>query len=341
MSAKILHLAAFFTVCGLSPAFGQEVSLFAQPDETTTPVANVELSAGAVENQTPVVNPQKQAVGWYWGQYTGPFRGFVRSGDLGTQERPPLGTLVFAAPDESSAVITSISEGDDSGPFASHNSNFYEVTLNKRIGVYVNPSLSAQSLDVVQRPPERIQVLDPAENTGALSRGPDTPPRYHATLPSSDSGTATTASDDSILDAETEAAEEGLAGSAPATPPSIPSPAETTAPPADTPAHAESLPPPPTATQPPPIPTASDTSITLKGELAESRRGFLILRSPYPYQIRDIDGNRIAWVDLSRAILSRPLPELLNATVTVYGEWKSSEDEAEMVLEVRTIRPSF
>ncbi|MFP4540037.1 MAG: hypothetical protein ACLFR7_00280 [Opitutales bacterium] len=122
----------------------------------------------------------------------------------------------------------------------------------------------------------------------------------------------------------------------------IVAPADEARPPADDMEAEAAVDTPPPAPLPPRLePSVPDTSITLRGSLQSAGRRLLFFSPPHPYVLRDAQGNRIAWLDLEGAVLARPLPQMLDTEVFVYGEWRQREGSDTMILAGRTVRPAF
>lgn len=74
-----------------------------------------------------------------------------------------------------------------------------------------------------------------------------------------------------------------------------------------------------------------------EGTFREVRRT-IFRPAPTRYEIVDRRGRRVAWVDLSDAILHQGVGEFLDREVTVHGTWEKATDRPEIVVRARNIR---
>jgi len=328
-------------------ARAQEIPLYAAAVADHRPVAVVAVPGPSVTKSTPVLDAAKKAEGWYWAEYSGPFEGFVKDDALAGGEPSP-GMVIYAEPRATAPVITSFRKGDQLTISSAPATNGYlQVALEKTIGVYFNPDLEipavfaedpvADSSPPVPEP-EPVPVEPEAEPTveppPVIAPAVEPPPAVEPTPEP----------------VEPERSQMVLAPSPTANP--APAPATTPAPPHSTSPAASPAAAPSRRVEPapklrireqpiPPPPGSIDNSVTLRGTLAQAGRRWIFFAPKHEYVLLDGDGDRIAWIDLDAAVLARPLPELLNVEVTVYGEFKKIDGETEMVLLCRNVRPAF
>lgn len=105
----------------------------------------------------------------------------------------------------------------------------------------------------------------------------------------------------------------------------------------DEPARAEAVPSlGPVITTREAIPT--DGSMRLFQGYLSQPRSFLGRQHPYPYQMVTERGNRIAYLDLSRLLITTPLENLMHYRFEFYGRAKQIEDRRDFVIEVENMR---
>lgn len=315
----------------------EDVALYATPAADHQPISYVSATSSAVEKATPVLEAEKKAQGWFWAEYSGAFDGYVEARDLDDSRHPKMGAIVYVEPRGDAPIITTIESGDRGAAVEpSNRGGFSRVSLNKRVGVYFNRG-AGYSPPPAPRPTPRAQASTVAPTptpTPRVQPAPviATPPP--AAKPVESAPPATTPPRAQVRPAPAPAP----------TPAPVPAPAaprEASNPPRELPPRG--LPPPVTVSKHPVAAptTIIDNSITLRGILAQSKRQWLIVNPPQPFVLRDVDGERIAWVDLSEAVFARPLPDLLGHEVILYGEWKQVDGQTEMVLLTRHVRPAL
>ncbi len=74
-----------------------------------------------------------------------------------------------------------------------------------------------------------------------------------------------------------------------------------------------------------------------EGRLRESR-SFLFNKPPYPFQIVDSSGNRIAYVDLEKLLITTPLDRFIDRLFLVYGQAEPIEGRRDFVIRVEHLR---
>jgi hypothetical protein len=358
-----------FGVFAGSVAQAQRTALYVAPAADHRPIAQVSPTSSALDKATPVLEAAKKAEGWFWAEYSGPFEGFIEERDLGPDERPGLGAIVFAEPRTDAPIITTVEQGDR-GALAGETAvgGFIRISLNKKIGVYYNERLApapaavatpARQAEPSPPPSPRAQVRERTTPSGAeesanasgvvpppvMGRG--TPPPARQTPPPS----APPAGRSTVTLPE---APPVSAPPVSAPPPRIPAPApRTESPPPPAPVRETASPARPTRDRVPgepvprvtvyerpigPEPTVLEKSVNLRGILRQSKRRWLVVTPPQPYELVTVDGDRIAYLDLSRAVFNRPLPDLLDREVSVFGEFKLVDGRNEMVLITRNLR---
>ncbi len=76
---------------------------------------------------------------------------------------------------------------------------------------------------------------------------------------------------------------------------------------------------------------------TFRGTLHPTGRRFLVGTHPFPYELRDRSNRRIAYVDMSDAVLRYPINRYLNDPVSIFGTWEPIEDSRAIVIRARNI----
>lgn len=325
----------------------QTLPIYVAPSTDHVPVARTSISGQAIAKATPVLEAAKKADGWFWAEYTGPFEGYVSSRDFGSGDRPRAGSIVYAEARLNSPVVTTVEEGDR-GSLAERTSDgqFMRVSLNKTIGVYFNAKLSGVA-------PPKIEKAQIRRSTPYTYQAPAPvvqPPPVVASAPV-------------VVQPKSEKVSPPPQPTPRATPPPQPkTPIRQTPPPepATTPAtpFVETPQPqvrpvvtPAPATRPrkvpeiqvnerkiPLPPVVIENSITLSGKLVQTKRRWLLIKPETDYMLIDAEGDRIAWIELDGAVLSRPLPDLLGTAVTVYGEWRKRDNDSRVILQARSLR---
>lgn len=84
------------------------------------------------------------------------------------------------------------------------------------------------------------------------------------------------------------------------------------------------------------IPTDGSTRL-FQGYLSEPR-SFLGRKHPYSYQVVTERGNRIAYLDLSRLLITTPLDTLIHYQFEFFGRAEEIEDRREFVIRVENMR---
>jgi hypothetical protein len=82
---------------------------------------------------------------------------------------------------------------------------------------------------------------------------------------------------------------------------------------------------------------ASGVSRTFEGRLAATRN-FLNFRHPYAFQLLDANGNRFAYLDVGRLLLTEPIENYLDRTVMVRGLVRRLDNRFGIVLEVESMQ---
>lgn len=303
-------------------AQGQQIALFVDPTDDHRPIAYCALNSDALDKATPVLETARTAQGWFWAEYSGPFEGFIEAADLGTDDRPKKGAVVYSEPNRNAPIVTTI-EDRDRGVLSSPNGqvDFIAVPLNKTIGIYFNmelrnsaPSTPAARPQVREAPP--VIATSSAPPPPPVVQPP--PPRQVVPTPVADTQPTSEASlrSDHMLIAE--------------------SSGSSTKPPQKRSSKVEIIEREITRSTP-----VSNNSITLRGVLAQSKQRWFLFSPPTAYRLLDANGGRIAWIELDDAILARPLIQLLDHDVILYGEWTRVGDDSTLVLHCRSVRLAF
>lgn len=110
--------------------------------------------------------------------------------------------------------------------------------------------------------------------------------------------------------------------------------------PAPTPVAAAPAPPaPPAAAPAPPAPGDEDIALSrlFEGTLA-STRSLLAPKRPYPWQLNDPDGKRIAFLDLSKLLLTDQIENYAGHSVVVLGSLHRVKDTPDLVIDAEGLR---
>ncbi len=83
---------------------------------------------------------------------------------------------------------------------------------------------------------------------------------------------------------------------------------------------------------------AEGLSRNFEGTFRRARRANLFRGSIKPYELVDSRGKRIAWVDLSKAIIPAGIGPLLDQHVIVFGPWEKEESRPEIIIYANTVR---
>lgn len=77
---------------------------------------------------------------------------------------------------------------------------------------------------------------------------------------------------------------------------------------------------------------------TFNGRLVEAKRFLLVgRRPPYPYQLEDTDGSRVAYLDLTSVLPTISIDRCLDQSVTVSGVLKQAPDGKNLVIVVDSL----
>ena len=235
----------------------------------------------------------------------------------------PAPTAVQIQPDPSSAVIVVLKAGseepapsDKAGPAPA---GWSAVVVPGPFEAFVKNKDLAKSLDIIpgspvfQSPKEGAAVLtifdksDKAEITGLLKGG------------------WTRVRLDKALIGYIQVA------------PSAPAPVAPAAAPAPFPSAVQ-----PSSAAPNAVVTGSDSTPASLSRLFEgtlsSTRNPLLPRRPFDWQIVDLDGNRIAFVDLGRLLLTDQVESYAGRPVVVLGTLKTVPDSKDLVIEAEGLR---
>lgn len=86
---------------------------------------------------------------------------------------------------------------------------------------------------------------------------------------------------------------------------------------------------------------AGSIGASLRGTLQRAGNRFFVFPPPYPFELLDVNGKRVAYVDFSKAILQRPVSAYLGETVNIFGPWEKIDGSRTIVIRARNLRPSF
>ncbi len=109
--------------------------------------------------------------------------------------------------------------------------------------------------------------------------------------------------------------------------------------------------PPPPAPAPAPAPVVTDSSAPghavstdvsalphlLEGKVASTRRAFTP-RRPYDYELDDASGSRLAYLDISRLLLTEQMSSYVGHTVAVYGAVKTMNNGNDLVITAESLQ---
>ncbi|MCC5808324.1 MAG: hypothetical protein JJU00_18500 [Opitutales bacterium] len=77
---------------------------------------------------------------------------------------------------------------------------------------------------------------------------------------------------------------------------------------------------------------------SFEGTFRQARRS-VFRANPAPYELIDARGRRVAWVDISGAIIPRGLASLLDQNVVIHGTWEQASPRPEVLVRAKNIRP--
>ncbi len=77
----------------------------------------------------------------------------------------------------------------------------------------------------------------------------------------------------------------------------------------------------------------------VRGTLERTKPRLFFLSPPYPFQLKDQNGRRAAYVDFTEAILQKPVSSYLGQEVSVFGPWEKLPNSREVVVRARNMRP--
>jgi len=164
--ALIARIALSALVAGLAaPASAQRIELFLQPDTSAPSLATVNAADPQFKAGSLVLDTEKAAQGWLWGEYTTTLTGYVSDAKINKQLQPVAGALIHLSPDAASPVLTTVADGDnfeivDTGAW-------WTVRFTKSIPVYYRDSGPL---------PVGMDVEKPAEAPAPATRAPAAPP---------------------------------------------------------------------------------------------------------------------------------------------------------------------
>lgn len=81
-----------------------------------------------------------------------------------------------------------------------------------------------------------------------------------------------------------------------------------------------------------------DTTLRIFEGVLASSRSFLRAPSPYPYQLLDRSGRRIAYLDLNRMLMTVPMEEAIGTNFLVFGKAEPIPNRRDFVIRVEHMR---
>lgn len=95
----------------------------------------------------------------------------------------------------------------------------------------------------------------------------------------------------------------------------------------------------------PPVSTTNTSAPKLlpqsfEGKLVRARNRMIFFPPPHPYQLNDLNGNRIAWVNLENAIYTGSIGGYLQKQVIIHGRLRTPNDDSprNKVLDAKNLR---
>lgn len=82
---------------------------------------------------------------------------------------------------------------------------------------------------------------------------------------------------------------------------------------------------------------SADLPRTFQGQLTSAARPIFNPNPPYDYQLTDVNGKRIAYLDLRRVLLNVRLETLAGRSITVTGTLRNTVDGKDLVIAVETL----
>ena len=311
MKPKRRQLAALFhfLCAAAAPLAAQTVSLYVSPEPDAIVIGEVPQGDERLMLAAPVADSTKAEAGWLYVTLEADFQGFAQTADV-EKFGAGDGLPIYAQPYAESSLIT-IAEAKEHVELGEKSGTWQNLTVTKPLTVYYNE----------KGPQPSAAALQDASQLGAGKPVVATPP---APKSAGSSGRTLDASDPAI------AAAMGRSTGA-----VTPAPEATTrAPVAKNPAPAK------VGSGSQPVPQSSGnqpdtTARTMQGTFGPAKGGWFSA-APYPYALYDGEGRRIVYVDISGALLSRPLIELNGLPVTAYGLLENTGKRG-LVLKARLI----
>lgn len=266
----------------------QEVTLYPEADAQSEPIATIGLGDPRLIEGAPVVDEALAAQGWYWGEFSGEFQGYVPDAKIGKDLLPVEGAFILAAPDADSRILTTVTAEDirENRIEIIDRGTWWTVSFSKPIPVfYREPVVSAEP---VPEPAADDQVRPVAVEPEPVVPPTPTPPEE----------------------------------------PSSPPPNEVAPPAEPEAAPAENF-------------VAGTVGTTLRGKLRQAEARFFVFPPPYKFELIDENGERVAYVDFSNAVLQRPISAYLGESVSVFGTWEKVDNLRTIVIRARNLRPDL
>ncbi len=278
------------------------IPVFLEPVLGGTRVASIPVGQIDLIESYPVLDDAKAEEGWRFAEYEGTFAGFVDPSSVRKGLDVAPRTPVFLRPDSTSPVLALIQEGDTVEVIRVA-TDWVEIEFQKLVPVYFqDPAVTG----FTSAPEPQRQPSTPRE-----SGTPDEP------IPV-----------EPLLRAGEEPASLPLDEEEPRTLDPIRTPPQVDISPGLSPDRG--------TTRAPEGAPASDVPRSIEGKLVRATRLFGF-KPRYTYELKAPGGRRLAWVDLSRVLVSSLAP-YEGKQVRIYGEIRSNTDDVAPVVFARTLR---
>lgn len=307
-----MRKSLFFSIaaCSLASAVSaQDVPLVIDPEQGAAIIARVPAGADALKQAAPVRDGSLATQGWHFVEYNGQVTGFVPASVL-KDGKVPANTQVRVAPREDAAVLTTY-EGET--PIdAVADGAWARVSLSGPVTLYFQSEPVAQAgfndPTVMGTPAAKPKV--------AATTVPATPVPVQA-APKSEPKT-----------------QQQVTASAPAKQVTKPRPAAASARPVER--RPAVLPGEVNARTSQPSQKAGAVPLAQLAEGTLKRSRSFLRSSPYPFEVVDASGHRIAYIDISG--LARSLEELIGQPVQLYGPLERDADHNVLVIRATRVR---
>ena len=304
--------AGWIVSMGLLPALSeaQMVSLFLEPGGAA-PIAQVDLADPALVEGSAVLEAGFADQGWWWGEYTSVFTGYVDEADLDAQGNPRPGAIARAEPDDDAPVLSVIARRTPFQVLA--RGDWVTVRYEGAVSVYFQKraapdgiSPTAQNAMTADSAGSRAIGRSNMEGTRIAEGATDTPPPPQPT--------------EVFPQTQTTLAPPPATGEPP--PPAF---ASTTAAPAIVPSPSPGAMP------------ADSLARRLEGTLRKSGARLGFFRPRYDFYLEGADGKRRAWLTLQNRITPGALEQFLDQPVLIVGEVTEVAGSAQPVIDVQLL----